>query len=674
MDPLGGPDILPRLRAIFFAIFHPVEGPRVIFQVPDDIFVGTKYSAEPRSRRSLNLDFSAISEYIIPKGPLCGRLVTCYTRPQTGSSSSSSGSGSGSGSSGSKLPAPLKVLGYPTMIELADRYQRNHFIFNLCFVFDQHADTNAYEPIVRKCARVLRTLEEESSFLSRIDNLPRLYGIVEQLYEDLNSYYETFIAVPEEAAPHLDNPLPSMSLLDVEDLSDYITRASGPASREGRVRAKTSEADAPAEPPDDVDDDLADDERDSDNFPVRSLRRTSVMSRSSGDSLLGSSSAEFARHTYSKLGRTVRDAINIKLFPTYPNPPEVHDWDVPVLLVDLSSHVGGSWDLTLVRLIPYIDGVNHTKRIAQLAEADPELTRQCIRHLLYYSFAIIIDIFQFTNMYAVRPQIAYAADDIDGECAEYVTYPGYPLPTVPALLRMYSLLRQGRLVSDWIEEIGNDASGIDVRRLVTFGVIKGFLRRVHRYPVLVPADMDTTAAAEPEWPRGRKEAPLSAAVVERSTTTAAREATDAWNRVGGSSYPDEAGGSHDDRHVGSAAARRRQRASQTKGLLTRRTQAPAPPPVLSMDTCRVPPELPSMLDGKHCDDELCVRFGMSWSELHRILQWFGSPFAQADTTALVNEGRPVVLANTHVTTHWAPDRVDPFSTRAAPCRVKIIAI
>lgn len=81
-----------------------------------------------------------------------------------------------------------------------------------------------------------------------------------------------------------------------------------------------------------------------------------------------------------------------------------------------------------------------------------------------------------------------------------------------------------------------------------------------------------------------------------------------------------------------------------------------------------------MLDGKHCDDELCVRFGMSWSELHRILQWFGSPFAQADTTALVNEGRPVVLANTHVTTHWAPDRVDPFSTRAAPCRVKIIAI
>lgn len=664
MDPLGGPDILPRLRAIFFAIFHPVEGPRVIFQVPDDIFVGTKHSTEPRSRRSLNLDFSAISEYIIPKGPLCGRLVTCYTKPQSNSS---------------KPSAPLKVLGYPTMIELVDRYQRNHFIFNLCFVFDQDADTNAYEPIVRKCARVLRTLEEESSFLSCLDNLPRLYGIVEQLYEDLNSYYETFIAVPEESAPHLDTPLPSMSLLDVDDLSDYITRASVPASREGRVRTKTSEEDASAEPSDDVDDDLADDERDSDNLSVRCLRRTSVMSRSSSGSPLDSSSAAFARHTYSKLGRTVRDAINIKLFPTYPNPPEVHDWDVPVLLVDLSTHVSGSWDLTLVRLIPYIDGVNHTKRIAQLAEADPELTRQCIRHLLYYSFAIIIDIFQFTNMYAVRPQIAYAADDIDGECAEYVTHPGYPLPTVPALLRMYSLLRQGRLVSDWIEEIGSDASGIDVRRLVTFGVIKGFLRRIHRYPVLVPADMDTTAAAEPEWPRGRKEAPLSATVVERSTTTAAREATDAWSRMAGSN-PAEAGGGHDDRHVGSGAARQRQRAAQTKGLtfmsvnLNRRTQTTTPQPVLSMDTCRVPPELPSMLDGNHCDDELCVRFGMSWSELHRILQWFGSPFAQADTTALVDEGRPVMLANTHVTTHWAPDRVDPFSTRAAPCRVKIIAI
>jgi hypothetical protein len=36
----------------------------------------------------------------------------------------------------------------------------------------------------------------------------------------------------------------------------------------------------------------------------------------------------------------------------------------------------------------------------------------------------------------------------------------------------------------WITENTNALGGIDVRRFVSFGVIKGFLYRVHRYPIL----------------------------------------------------------------------------------------------------------------------------------------------------------------------------------------------
>lgn len=50
------------------------------------------------------------------------------------------------------------------------------------------------------------------------------------------------------------------------------------------------------------------------------------------------------------LGRTVRDAINLKLFPTYANPPPVYDWQVPVALLDLARHADGNWDLTMAKV------------------------------------------------------------------------------------------------------------------------------------------------------------------------------------------------------------------------------------------------------------------------------------------------------------------------------------
>jgi hypothetical protein len=39
------------------------------------------------------------------------------------------------------------------------------------------------------------------------------------------------------------------------------------------------------------------------------------------------------------------------------------------------------------------------------------------------------------------------------------------------------------MLRQWIREYSKLLRGIDVRRFISFGVIKGFLYRVHRYPV-----------------------------------------------------------------------------------------------------------------------------------------------------------------------------------------------
>lgn len=655
---------LPRIVSVFYAVFHPTEGPKVIYQVPEGSITqeeeppraSTSASHGPAQRTTQHggmlsgdplFNFSALSEYLIPKAPLCGRLVTSIARGAVRRPRQSGSPLLGDEEKAEEEQLPLlktyKILGFPTLIEDATRYQRNNFIFNLCFVFDGHADVRAYEPVVRKCGRMLRSLEESQSFLSSPRSLPRMYAIIEQLFEDLNSYCESFVALPE--APHTSYLQPGskhntpelqklvspvirsddfvslgQSFATLRDehhrklinehlkltqmqkrpvggrqasdattnsgdselggiaspelrgepsmiRSNSSTGTSGPASdsphssdspqdpfasgaprpglhrsstvitaaspltegkdtvmgtmtsRGPRVsRAELNATDTPgkvfeqrdAACFDSVNSHLGTSKTSRGNLrghpdrtntsleqlteSIVSLRTIDAALSNSVNSLRNESTDQATRASFAErrepphgLGRTVRDAINLKLFPVYANPPPVNDWDVPVALLDLSSRVDGNWDLTMRRVLPYINGVTHVKRIAQLADADLGLTRACLEHLIYYGCIIVVDIFQYFNMYTVRPAIAKMADDeaMGRECAAYVTRSGYAMPTYPELLRLYSLLRAGKTLHDWIEENEVDAKGIDVRRFVSFGIIQGFLRRVHRYPVFL---------------------------------------------------------------------------------------------------------------------------------------------------------------------------------------------
>lgn len=98
---------------------------------------------------------------------------------------------------------------------------------------------------------------------------------------------------------------------------------------------------------------------------------------------------------------------------------------------------------------------------------------------------MMIDIFQYANMYTLKPSITRLAADetIIAECGSYVTRSGYLPPSWPTLLRLYSKLLPGTTVHQWIEANDVLSLGIDPRRFISFGIIKGFLRRVHRWPV-----------------------------------------------------------------------------------------------------------------------------------------------------------------------------------------------
>ncbi|KAI9785992.1 MAG: Nitrogen permease regulator 2 [Geoglossum umbratile] len=175
------------------------------------------------------------------------------------------------------------------------------------------------------------------------------------------------------------------------------------------------------------------------------------------------------------------NTINIKLFPKYPPPPPVKPFHVPISTVQLEA---------LMDIVPYINGINSTRRISELADADYNLVKKCIEHLLYYGCLIMVDVFQFNAIYACTAEISMLVTDKDmqDECASYIAStppragPDDQIP-VTLIISLYASLRQGQALKSWCVEQAHFLNGIDVRRFISFGVIKGFLYRVHKYAI-----------------------------------------------------------------------------------------------------------------------------------------------------------------------------------------------
>ncbi|KAF1914254.1 nitrogen permease regulator 2 [Ampelomyces quisqualis] len=334
-----------------------------------------------------------------------------------------------------------RIIGYPVCIR-EGKYSRNEFIFNFAVVVgESERDWACYGEVVRKLGRLLRGLEEQGGVLSREEEVgdvwndgvekkmgweggSRVYALCEMVLEDLNNYAECMIPIDDS------------------------------------------------------------------------------------------------------------NTINLKLFPTRPPPPPIHTYHVPVLTLSLSSLSSPiSSDLTLNRILPYINGVNSISRIASLADTDLSLTRRAVQHLVYYGCLVLLDVFSFGAIYAPTAEISgfVVDDDVKDECARYVQVPRFnigadlkdkeqdkekrfgsetndpsssslasetttstdantPAPDAhtidhTTLITLYTSLRQGLPLKSWILQNLPALQGVDVRRLITFGIIKGFLYRVHKYAV-----------------------------------------------------------------------------------------------------------------------------------------------------------------------------------------------
>ncbi|RMZ67435.1 nitrogen permease regulator 2 [Pyrenophora seminiperda CCB06] len=456
------------IKAIFYTRFHHEKGNRVLHQVPAGAIIP---STLPSALTTPLFTFSSVTQFLIPTQQFCDRLLTFCVNHH-------------------------RVIGYPVCIR-EGKYSRNEFIFNFAIVIGENErDWACYGEVVRKLGRLLRGLEEQGGFLSKeeagvwddegtyihavlddsvggfgVGGGSKVYALCEMVLEDLNNYAECMIPIDDS------------------------------------------------------------------------------------------------------------NTINLKLFPTRPPPPPILAHQVPLLTISLSSlQQPVSSDLTLNRILPYINGVNSIAHIAQLADTDLSLTRRAIQHLVYYGCLVLLDIFSFSAIYAPTAEIGgFIVDaEVKEECMRYVSVPRMHLGSTAratrldseytvksgdsrasiasmassmsqhsgtvgstlkasefdshiaaqkkeeeeleyntwktsheTLITLYTSLRQGLTLKNWVLENLDLLTGIDVRRFITFGIIKGFVYRVHKYaiatsvavPPAPPTSLQTSTATSPAHPR-----------------------------------------------------------------------------------------------------------------------------------------------------------------------------
>jgi hypothetical protein len=369
------------------------------------------------------------------------------------------------------------------------------------------------------------------------------------------------------------------------------------------------------------------------------------------------------------------NTLNLKLFPTRSPPPPIQIFHVPLSTVRFSSLQTNTWDLTVQRIIPYIDGINSVQKIAVLADTDLTLTRRALAHLLYYGCILMLNTFHFGAVYAATAEIGVFVEDtkMQDECRRYIVTPHSPFknsiadssssttnatitqapgssfnpsssflsnrnlkssnlnpsstpssqphpPSRATILHLYASLRQGIPLRDWCLAHASSLAYIDIRRFITFGIIKGFLYRSHRYAIALRAAdtaADAAVAAAEEALRNHRQAEKTwrkAAMSSGWRTPLAVQAEAALDGGFGGMVVRAKNDLEDQHENGTAEANNAER--KAEGKLPGAEE-------LGKGRSLADQFLARYLDGCHCLDEVCTDTGMGQQEAVKKLRGLG---------------------------------------------------
>ncbi|KAJ5072222.1 nitrogen permease regulator 2/tumor suppressor candidate 4 [Anaeramoeba ignava] len=141
------------IESILFCEFDNKQGPKISFQFPENKILTSK--------------FSKIAKYIVTKPEYSGNVITISVDQ-------------------------FRVMGCSTVVQ-SGKYERNMYIFNICFVFSREINYEKiipYEKVIEKLSRIMKLNEEQNQALSNIKKRDEIQQILIEIYQELNQKKE----------------------------------------------------------------------------------------------------------------------------------------------------------------------------------------------------------------------------------------------------------------------------------------------------------------------------------------------------------------------------------------------------------------------------------------------------------------------------------------------------
>lgn len=263
-----------------------------------------------------------------------------------------------------------RIACYPVTINNSF-YARNFFSFNFVFVFPYDCETSPYEPAIARLGKMFRVLEEQNQILSKAEKDP--------IYFDYK-------------------------------LAENNTDQEGKLGSEKGYKGVKKNQGFALEKYNEIMEDLK-----------------SSRSEFSVQDLVMRIFQDLNNYSECLIPIDEGNAVDIKIFPLKTPPNScISIEDVPISTVNLKKVIDVNWDPTMLKIVPYVDGLNSISKIAKLSDSDLTLVVECIKHLIYYNCVILADIFQFSNIYAPTSLIRTFLTDahLASQCQSYVTLSG----------------------------------------------------------------------------------------------------------------------------------------------------------------------------------------------------------------------------------------------------------
>ena len=169
-------------------------------------------------------------------------------------------------------------------------------------------------------------------------------------------------------------------------------------------------------------------------------------------------------------------------------PSSVEPYEVPIVTPYarriLSKSPPQKWCPAVRQLLPYIDGKQTVLSIAGQADMELSIVYACLQNLVYYNVVHLLPAFLYSNIYTVTTEVDRLLSDLllQKECLDYVAH-GHRVPLLRDVLRFYCDMKAGTSVRVLCLRHSPHKLGIDERKLVQFGILNSFIRRLMRYPV-----------------------------------------------------------------------------------------------------------------------------------------------------------------------------------------------